>query len=249
MKQTTLAGLSCALCAALSTNAMAVDDRQWTGHASVGATISSGNTDHRRLLASAELARKLGDNAHRFSAGIYQAESDDESVADRSELTYQLNRHIDPSVYWLARLRYETDDFANIDGRSIINIGLGGKLLQHERQSLSAEGGIGWAHAGYNSLDPDGDGNDDLNTLDASGTSVYASLAYHFQISTQLNFTSRFRGDYSINETAAWDNHLNYRLSERLSVSVGYLLRTTDVTGARGDKQDSTTMLSLNYGL
>jgi putative salt-induced outer membrane protein YdiY len=239
--------LGCAMITgvAMSQTVNAEDElsREWSGSASLGAVMTDGNSDTRNIAGSINVARQADLWRHNAFGSIYNAEANGEETANRLELGYKLDRSIDERSYVFGRLRYDTDEFGNIDNRYSGIVGVGRTFISTARVSFGAEIGIGVHQTEY--LEPlDGE-------LEADGGTIYIGANYSNAITDTVTFNSVLSAELTdSNNLTVWDNILNVRLSERLSLGLGLLTRNnSDITGDLGENTDTTTQISLNYGI
>ena len=114
----------------------------WTGQISAGWNSTSGNTstDTKSLSASAE--RRTEDN--RITVGLDYARGKQANVTTedwfRSRAKY--DHFVSPKWYGFVNGRYETDDIALLDSRTLLGGGAGYQLLDSDKTHLSIEGGL-----------------------------------------------------------------------------------------------------------
>lgn len=224
---------------------------RWSGSAGFGAVITSGNSDTTNINGSINLSRQVNVWRHNAFGSIYNAEENDTETADRFELGYKLDRQINDSMYGFGRLRYDSDDFGNIDGRFSGVVGIGRTFFSDERMRFSGELGIGGHSTDYISLDGDSDGVNDLPELDDSGELYYLGLNFNSQLTETVSFNSAFNTEIADSNTyTTWDNSVQLKISEKLSLSLGLLTRSnSDVVGVLGEETDTETRISIVYGI
>ena len=247
----TLAPVALAL---VSVNALGQDEltANWSGSAGVGAVVTDGNSDTSSISGTFNVGRKQGVWTHGAFGSIYQAEQNGVDSADRTEIGYQLDRNFDPVTYGFGRLRYDTDEFGNIDSRLSAIVGVGRTFVDDGRQTFKGEIGLGYTTAEFLSLDPDNDPTtENLDTLEQDDGLVFIGLNYQIALTDSLSFNSDFSTEIAdVNTLTVWNNSLNFKVSDRFSVSFGLLTRSnSDIVGALGEKTDTVTTLNLVYGI
>ncbi len=241
----------------------------WSGSAGLGAVITAGNSDTRNISGSANVTKQTGIWRHTAFGSTYSAENNDLETANRFDLGYKLDRQINELMYGFGRLRYDSDDYGNIDGRFSGVVGVGRQFLDDGKQTLNGEIGIG-AHStdyiipngatsqiditGAPVLDPvTGDPvlTPGSGTADDSGAVLYGGLNYSNILSEILTFNSVFTFEAADSNTyTVWDNSLGVKLSDRISLSLGLLSRSnSDIEGELGEKTDTATRISFVYGI
>lgn len=215
----------------------------WSGSAGFGAVITGGNSDTQNLAGSINVSKRDDIWRHNAFGSLYKAESNDIESANRFDLGYKLDRDINDIMYGFGRLRYDSDDYGNIDGRFTGVVGVGRTFINTGKVMFNGEAGIGAHQTDY--LVPV-NGEDD-----ADGAVFYLGLNYANQISENLTFNSIFNAEVADSNTyTVWDNSLSFQLSDRVSLNVGLSNRSnSDITGELGKKTDTTTRWSINYGI
>lgn len=211
----------------------------WKGSAGLGAVITAGNSDTRNFAGSINVSRQSDIYRHNAFGSIYKAEANDIESANRFDLGYKLDRDINEIMYGFGRLRYDSDDYGNIDGRFSGVVGVGRTFISNDKMTFNGEAGIG-AHKTELLI---GDEED--------GALLYLGLGYSNQINENLSFNSVFNVELADSNTyTVWDNSLSFKMSDRLSLNFGLLSRAnSDITGPEGSKTDTTTRWSLSYGI
>lgn len=215
----------------------------WSGSAGLGAVITSGNSDTQNIAGSVSVSKRDDIWRHNAFGSIYKAESNDIESANRFDLGYKLDRDINDIMYGFGRLRYDSDDYGNIDGRFSGVVGVGRTFIDNGKISFNGEAGIGAHKTDYITAT---NGN-----LDDDGALLYLGLGYSNQIAENLSFNSAFNAELADSNTyTVWDNSLNFTLSDRISLNVGLLSRAnSDILGPLGKKTDTTTRWTINYGI
>lgn len=246
----------------------------WSGSAGLGAVITAGNSDTRNISGSASVTKTKGVWNHTAFGSTYSAENNDVETANRFDLGYKLDRQINEVMYGFGRLRYDSDDYGNIDGRFSGVAGVGRNFLDDGKQTLSGEIGLGAHSTEYLSLDPSASVQsvdaagvqqfdpvtnlpifdataDALTSLDDSGAIVYGGLKYSNILSDLVTFNSVFNFEAADSNTyTVWDNSLGIKVSDRISLSLGLLSRNnTDIVGPAGETTDTATRISFVYGI
>lgn len=253
MKPTTLA-IVLATTSLIGNNAIAAEETltsTWSGSASLGGFVTSGNTENSSTTGAVTLAKRTDNWTHNLSGSIYTAEENDIETAERTELAYRIDRYLSDSTFVFGRLGYDTDDFANIDGRTSLLVGIGRTFFASEKRGFDASIGVGSQSTDFISLDADGDGTNETESLSSDDTVIYVGLNYRNRLRENLTFNSVLSLEYTeINTLSVWDNNLSLAVSERFSIAFGILTRdNSDIIGVRGKNTDSSTTLRLIYGI
>jgi len=224
----------------------------WSGSAGFGAVITGGTSETQNIAGSINVSKRDDIWRHNAFGSLYKAEANDIESANRFDLGYKLDRDINELMYGFGRLRYDSDDYGNIDGRFTGIAGVGRTFIDDGKVSFNGEAGIGAHQTDYITAI---DGDDS-----ADGVVFYLGLKYANQISDALSFNSVLNAELADSNTyTVWDNSLNFQLDDRISLSLGFLTRgNTDIAGIitnpdgstdEGKKNDTTLRWSVNYGI
>jgi putative salt-induced outer membrane protein YdiY len=116
--------------------------RDWSGSAGLGAVITSGNSDTQNLAASVNVSKRDEIWRHNAFGSLYKAEANDVESADRFDLGYKLDRDINELMYGFGRIRFDSDDYGNIDGRYTAIGGVGRTFVNTGKVLFNGEAGI-----------------------------------------------------------------------------------------------------------
>ena len=234
----------------------------WSGSAGLGLLFTTGNSEAENFNASINISKQQGVWRHSAFGSAFRAENNDLETANRYDLGYKLDRNFTETVYGFGRLRFDVDDFGNIDSRVTGVVGLGKNFFDDGKQAFSAEIGIGATDTNFINedadgvpLDPDAVGPDGLPLVevldDDAGAVLYGSARYSNVLNERVTFNSILSFEVAdVNTLTVWDNSLNVSLSERISVIFGILTRNnSDIEGALGDNTDTATRLNIAVGL
>ncbi len=215
----------------------------WSGSAGFGAVITGGNSDTQNLAGSINVSRRDDIWRHNAFGSLYKAEANDVESANRFDLGYKLDRDINEFMYGFGRIRYDSDDYGNIDGRFTGIAGVGRTFVNTGKVMFNGEAGIGGHKTEY--LTPI-DGDDE-----ADGAVFYLGLNYSNQLMENLSFNSVFNAEMADSNTyTVWDNSLGFQINDRISLNLGLLSRAnSDIVGSEGKKTDTTMQWSINYGI
>ena len=140
-------------------------------------------------------------------------------------------------------MRYDVDDFGNIDGRFAGIVGLGRNFIDTGRVTFSGEAGVGAQSTDF-ILPIDGEDSD-------NGAVFYVGLNYANAVTETLTFNSILNLEVAdVNTYTVWDNSLDFKVSDRISLNLGLLIRdNSDIVGSAGESTDTSTRWTINYGI
>lgn len=210
--------------------------RKWSGHADLGYTAASGNSDTEHLDAAFGIAYDIDSWTHSLELALLKAEDSGEDSADRFEAEAKSKYALSDASYVFGDVIYERDDFGGVRKRTSETVGYGRKLLNTEVHTLEAELGIG---ARQSELQ---DGSEEDEAI------VRAAAVYHRHISDSATFDQGLlveAGDantYVESETA-----LKLRINGNLYANLGYTIKYNDTVPAGVDNTDTYTSVNLSY--
>lgn len=147
----TLAAMACLM---LPVAAMAAE---WKPAAELGLVVTTGNSDTTNINGKFALHGEDESWIHDFGALYVRGETDDETTANRYELSGRSGYKFSERSYLFGSLRYENDDFAAFDWQAIASIGYGYFAIKSDSTSLLFEIGPGYRRARLLDGETDGD--------------------------------------------------------------------------------------------
>jgi putative salt-induced outer membrane protein YdiY len=126
-----------------------------TGHANLGYSSSSGNTDTEKWYMDAEAVARTRDN--RYTLGGKSARAEDRGVLTESSwLGYMKYDHfLGRKWYAYANGNFENDEFKDIRLRTTLGVGSGYQFLEDPRRNLSVEGGVSYVNTDFDVAEDD----------------------------------------------------------------------------------------------
>lgn len=120
-----------------------------TGHANMGYSSSSGNTDTTKWYLDAEVMARTRDN--RYTLGGESKRSEDQGVLTESSwLGYMKYDHfLSKKWYAYANGNFENDEFKDIRLRTTLGVGSGYQFFEDPRKNLSVEGGASYVSTDF----------------------------------------------------------------------------------------------------
>lgn len=213
----------------------------WTGEAELGVVLASGNTDTTTANGKLDMDYAAGTWRHNIFADAYYASDDDEKTAERYALGYKPKYFFTDKDYVFGLLRYDSDEFADIDHRTTEVVGYGRQLISTDVHYLEAEIGAGARQSDYIV---------NADNLDENEGIVYLGGKYTGRISSSARFLETLRVEVGNENTFVESiTGLQLAIAGNLSAKVSYTVRhNTDVVGAKGEHTDTITGVNLVYG-
>ena len=184
---------------------------KWTGNVSLGITSTHGNTKTEMVSASASLSKRTEKDRSQLSADYAKGDQEDPDTGQtvtienwwraKGKYDYFLSK----KMYGYLDGRYEKDDVAQLDRRTIIGVGTGIQWIESEVMNFSTETGLASL---YEKFDNQTDSNSELST----------QLGYYFD--RKLNAKAKFTHDLTYYPSI--DKFSDYFLTSTAGVRVDF---------------------------
>lgn len=115
----------------------------WSGDAGLGMVVTTGNTDTETVNAKTALIYRAVSWKHTGKLDLLRGSDNDEINADRLTVSAKSERNLSEASYIFGLVNYEDDRFSGFDYRASESLGYGRRLLQTDKLTLNAEGGLG----------------------------------------------------------------------------------------------------------
>jgi putative salt-induced outer membrane protein len=211
---------------------------QWTGKGEAGLAFASGNSDTRSANARVSAVHKADGVEWSFGlAGLY-VRNDGDTTARRWEASTQARINFFQNNFWYGGLRYEEDPFSGFHHQGLVTTGLGRRFLDNDRTRL-----LGQIGGGYKFLDPIGAAEVQENSF----TGV-ASLEFNHKLTDTTTVIDRFAGEFtSGNNFLQNELGLTVKMTDRIALSLAYVVRFNTDPPAGFEKTDTLTTVNLVY--
>ena len=217
----------------------AVSEPVWDGAATVGVSLTEGNTDITKASATIDASKKLEEE--RYTLGLsWNYSEEGETLTQRK--TYgkgQYDRFVSEDMYWLVQASAEGDDAAGVDLRSTAGAGLGYQFADGEKWKLSAEGGLSWFKEELT------DGNE--------GDYISARLAYNWEYMPSERWSLAQVGTLfpSLEESediyTRIDTRAKLTLTEKMFAQAQWIWDWDNTPSGGNDRSDHLVLLTLGW--
>jgi len=214
------------------------DEKPWSGDGKVGFVSTGGNTETETLNVGLDVNRKSERWWHSILFAAISASDSGNTTAERYELNGKSRYRIDEKAYWFGSLRHQDDRFSGFEYQSSLAGGYGRIFIDNEVGLLSAEAG-----AGYRRSKP----------VDGMGTLDNAIFQGSVKYERQIGATSKFANNFVVEAGA--DNaflqnvaEVQVKMTDRLSLAVGYELRHNTDVAPEIENTDRLTTVNLVFG-
>lgn len=213
---------------------------QTTGSGELGYSNSTGNTENSSLYASLKLGQEL--EKLKFS-GAFETSFKTENKQETEErylidlkADYFLSK--DKSFYSFAGLKFEKNEFEDINLETTTSLGLGKTLYQSEASKLTGEIGLGHQNTDYVSS----------GTETESQTVTIGKLSYNQQINEFVEFIQDLMVSKGSEQTKTEANTaFKVKVAEKANLKVSYKYRHNDTPAENTKKTDTQTLVTLTY--
>ena len=195
--------------------------RDWSGKASMGVSLQSGNNSQTTVSSSAELARRTPNPTLLLDyLGNYSQVNNVQSANnDRINLTYDIRLN----HYWFVRpiqWEYYHDPLANISMRLTGGVGAGYNIFDRDGLQWVVAAGPGYQYTKFQTVEP---GQSDTATTPA------AVLQSNFKvdITRRLTFIQTWQSTFTSPESGRYTHHavttLEFEIKRHLNLDVSYV--------------------------
>lgn len=128
---------------------------KFSGRATVGLNVTSGNSDTQNLYVDAELVARTKKNRYTVGFQANRQEEDGNQTADKATLYSKYDHFVSDRWYLYANTAFTRDEFRDLNLRSTAGFGVGHQIFESEQQNLSLEGGVSYVNEDYIDADDD----------------------------------------------------------------------------------------------
>ena len=209
----------------------------WTGKGELGLVLSRGNSDAETLNARIDAATEVGRWTHGVGFSMLYATAEDVKTADRYELRGQSNYKLTDRSYLFGALRYEDDEFSAFDYQATASGGYGYKFIDTEATKFVAQIGAGYRVAEVRLT------GDEENEAVARG-----DILFQHQFTPTTKLIEKFLVEAGSSNTFLQNElAVEVKMTDKLALSVAYLVRHNTVAPVGIDKTDQLTTANVVF--
>ncbi|WP_235588066.1 YdiY family protein [Sphingopyxis sp. H115] len=211
--------------------------QNWKGEGQIGASQSSGNTESVGLSAGIALARSGIDWTHKFRAQADYQRTNGKTSVERYLAELEPQFRIDDRSFAYGLTRWEHDRILGYNTRWNLSGGLGYKVIDSKKMTLSLKGGPAFRQTDF----VDGGNDTELTAL--------AGIDFGWQLSPTLRLTqvaSTIIGE--ANGSTSSQTALNAKLTGALSARIAYSAQIDTSPPPGIESVDTQTRFTLVYG-
>ncbi|QDU83696.1 hypothetical protein Pla163_07970 [Planctomycetes bacterium Pla163] len=231
-----------------------VSDPAWTGSVTLGATITSGNTEVTTLAANAEavLDRSATESTDRWTARAFwlfaeqknQTSGQNEITQRQAGASVKYDYFFAEETYGYGNAAVTTDTIAALDLRYQLGAGVGHQFLDEEDRAFSGEAGLAYVNEDYK--DFPGQPSDDADY-------IAARLAYDFffQISEQTSFRQLAEAFVAVDNMddvyGRLDTSITTNLTESMIGKLQHVMDYDNTPATGADRIDHRLILTIGW--
>ncbi len=117
--------------------------------ANVGISFASGNSDSENLHLDGRLITRTKSNRYTLGGEYNEEESENILVKQNWNSLVKYDHFVSDKWYWFNSATFENDDFADLELRSAIAVGMGYQFFESDARSLSVELGPSYIDENY----------------------------------------------------------------------------------------------------
>lgn len=211
--------------------------QNWKGEGQIGASQSSGNTESAGVSAGLALARKGIDWTQRMRAQADYQRTNGQTSVERYLVELEPQYRINDRAFAFGLGRWEHDRILGYDTRWNLSGGLGYKVIDNKKMTLSLKGGPAFRQTDF------------VNGNEDTELTALAGLDFGWQLSPTLRLTqvaSTIIGE--ANGSTSSLTALNAKLTGALSARIAYSAQIDTSPPPGIEKVDTQTRFTLVYG-
>ena len=211
--------------------------QNWKGEGQIGASQSSGNTESAGVSAGLALARKGIDWTQRMRAQADYQRTNGQTSVERYLVELEPQYRINDRAFAFGLGRWEHDRILGYDTRWNLSGGLGYKVIDTKKMTLSLKGGPAFRQTDF------------VNGNEDTELTALAGLDFGWQLSPTLRLTqvaSTIIGE--ANGSTSSLTALNAKLTGALSARIAYSAQIDTSPPPGIEKVDTQTRFTLVYG-
>jgi putative salt-induced outer membrane protein len=211
--------------------------QNWKGEGQIGASQSSGNTESAGVSAGLALARKGIDWTQRMRAQADYQRTNGQTSVERYLVELEPQYRINDRTFAYGLGRWEHDRILGYDTRWNLSGGLGYKVVDNKKMTLSLKGGPAFRQTDF------------VNGNEDTELTALAGLDFGWQLSPTLRLTqvaSTIIGE--ANGSTSSLTALNAKLTGALSARIAYSAQIDTSPPPGIEKVDTQTRFTLVYG-
>jgi putative salt-induced outer membrane protein YdiY len=193
----------------------------WSGRATIGLNLQSGNTEQSTMNASAELARRTP--ATQFLVNYLGNFSEVDGTENANNHRVNLSYDVRLSHDWFVRpvqLEYYRDQLANIAHRVTGGVGIGYYIFDRDDLEWKAAAGPGYQYTRFETVAPG-------ESVSASTPAGIFQTRFKADITSRLTFIQSFAGTVTTESAGLYNHHavttLEFEIKRFLDLDLSFV--------------------------
>lgn len=179
----------------------------WSGHANLGGTLRSGNSDQIDYTARLGTVRRSVKDRTGLDYIGNITRIDSEDTSNNHRVTLGWDRFLSKRLFLnLVGLEWYRDPFQNVANRWTVTAGLGYEILDTPRTSWSATAGPAWQSTGWKSVPP---GDDDS----VSSVALRVGTRFDHEFTESIDFYTYYNAFFTEEESGSYTHHFDTGLN------------------------------------
>ena len=208
----------------------------WTGKASLGGWLSTGNSRNLGLSGAVDLDREGLRWRHKVHLQADYQESFDVTTREHYLASYEPNYKVDERSYIYGSVQFESDKFLGYYGRYSASVGAGYTVVKNPKVRLDLELGPAYRYTSFTD-----------DTLE-NNIATRGSVDFSWKVSPAISITQQADAYLErYNSTVTGTTALNAKLFGPLSAQVSYNFQYESLPPVGGVSTDTTSRASLVY--
>lgn len=209
---------------------------EWKGHADLGYSAASGNSESENLNAGFGVGYSIAAWKHSFDFLAFREEAEGNLSAERYQAQAKSKYALSDVSYVFAALAYEFDEFGGVRERMSETIGYGRQLFETDIHGLEVELGLGARQSEMQ------DGVEEEEAI------LRAGLGYHRHLSESASFDQSLLVEAGDSNTYVESiSALKLSIVGNLFAKLGYTVKYNDTTPTGVESTDTYTNVNLSY--
>jgi len=192
----------------------------WSGTASIGLTLRSGNLDQVEYNAMGHLERRTPKSRVSLDYNGNISSIDEVESANNHRVNSEVDLWLSGRVYViLPSFEWYKDPFQNLDYRMTLGVGLGYDIISTTKHEWTISTGPAWQKAKFLSAEPGG-------PISSESGAVTLSSRFSWEISSRTDLTMEYRGQFTKKEigdtTLYFNSTLSFELTQVFDLDVSF---------------------------
>jgi len=183
----------------------------WSGKASVGLDIRSGNTKQYDYSAQINMQRRTSMSRLSFDYLGRITSKDDKETANDHRLNQKYDRYITKHFFWTPVFsEIYTDKYKNINNQLTLGLGVGYTLIDTKKTTWSVSGGPAFLYTRYETVSKE-------KSIDSFSPALELSTKYELEINKITDITYSYKLTLSDSAAGKYKHHMLLTLENELT--------------------------------